>query len=53
MYERSGSQFFKTTTGVQSRPDAFDKQRLMMAFLANWGVTEILCSFRSVLERKA
>ena len=27
LYESLGSQFFRTTTGIQSRPDAFDKSR--------------------------
>ena len=53
MYESSGSQFFRTTTGIQSGQDAFDKSRLVMTFLTILGVTEILCSFRLVLERKA
>ena len=52
MYESSGSQFFRTTTGIQSGPDAFDKSRFIMTFLIILGVTEILCSFRLVLEGK-
>ena len=52
MYESSGSQFFRTTTGIQSGPDAFDKSRFIMTFLTILGVTEILCSFRLVLEGK-
>ena len=52
MYESSGSQFFRTTTGIQSGPDAFDESRLAMTLLAILGVTEILCSFRLVLEGK-
>ena len=40
MYESSGSQFFRTTTGIQSGPGAFDKSRLVMAFSTNLGVTE-------------
>ena len=52
MYESSGSQFFRTTTGTQSGPDAFDKSRFIMTFLTILGVTEILCSFRLVLEWK-
>ena len=50
MYESSGSQFFRTTTGIQSGPDAFDKSRFIMTFLTIFGVTEILCSFKLVLE---
>ena len=53
MYESSGSQFFRTTTGIQSGPDAFDKSRFIMTFLTILGVTEILYSFRLVLEGKA
>ena len=52
MYESSGSQFFRTTTGIQSGPDAFDESRFVMAFLTILGVMEILCSFRLVLEGK-
>ena len=52
MPESSGSQFFRTTTGIQSGPDAFDESRFIMTFLTILGVTEILCSFRLVLERK-
>ena len=53
MYESSCSQFLQTTTRIQSGPHAFDKSRFIMTFLAILGVTEILCSFRLVLERKA
>ena len=52
MYESSGSQFFRTTTGIQSGPDAFDKSRFITTFLTILGVTEILCSFKLVLEGK-
>ena len=52
MCESSDSQFFRTTTGIQSRPDAFDESRFVMTFLTILEVTEILCSFRSVLEGK-
>ena len=52
MYDSSGSQFFRTTTGIQSGPDAFDESRFAMAFLTILGVTEILCSFRLLLEGK-
>ena len=37
---------------IQLGPDAFDESRFIMTFLANLGVTEILCSFRLVLEGK-
>ena len=52
MYESSGSQFFRTTTNIQSGPDAFDESRLVITFLTTLGITEILCSFRLVLEKK-
>ena len=53
MYESSGSQFFRTTTGIQSEPDAFDESRFVMTLLTIFGVMEILCSFRLALEGKA
>ena len=49
MYESSGSQFFRTTTGIQSGPEP---GRFVMTFLTILGVMEILCSFRLVLEGK-
>ena len=52
MYESLGSQFFRTTTEIQSGPDAFDKSRFIMTFLTILGVMDILCSFRLVLEGK-
>ena len=52
MYESSGSQFFKTTTGIQSGPDAFDESRFVMTFLTILGVMETSCSFRLVLKGK-
>ena len=52
VYESSGSQIFRTTTGIQSEPDAFDESRFVMTFSTNLGLTEILCSFRLVLEGK-
>ena len=53
MCESSGSQFFRTTTGIQSGPEAFDESRFNMTFLIILGVIEILCIFRLVLEGKA
>ena len=47
------AQFFRTTTGIQSGPGAFDESRFIMTFLTILGVIEILCSFRLVLEGKA
>ena len=52
MYGSSGSQFFRTTTGIQSGPDTFHESRLVMTFLTNLGVMDILCSFRLVLKGK-
>ena len=60
MYESSGLQFFRTTTGIQSRPDTFDESRFVITFLTRFvmtfltilGVMKILCSFRLVLEWK-
>ena len=52
MYEYSGSQFFRTTTGIQSEPDASVESRFVMTFLISLGVTEKLCRFRLVLEWK-
>ena len=37
---------------MQSGPDDIDKSRFVMAFLTILVVTEILCSFRLVLEEK-
>ena len=52
MKESSGSQFFRTTNGIQSGPDAFDKSRFIMTFSTILRVKEILCSFKLVLEGK-
>ena len=52
MYESSGSQFFRTTTGRQSGPDAFHESRFVMTFLTILEVMVVLCSFRVVLEEK-
>ena len=35
---------------MQSGPDAFGKSRFILSFLTILGVTEILCSFKLVLE---
>ena len=37
-------------TGIQSRPDAFDKSKFVMTFLTILGVRELLRSSRLVLE---
>ena len=52
MYESSDSQFFRTTTGIHSRPDAFEESRFIMTFLTILGVMEIFCGFRLVVEGK-
>ena len=52
MYENSGSQFFRTSTGKQSGPDVLGESRFVMTFLTISGVMEILCSFRLVLKGK-
>ena len=52
IYESSDQQFFRTTTGIQSEPEAFDESRFVMTFLTILGVMEILYSFSLVLERK-
>ena len=52
MCESSGSHFFRTTTGIQSGPGAFDESRFIMTFLTILGVMDVLCSFRLVLEGK-
>ena len=52
MYENSSSQFFRATTRIQSRSDAFNESRFVMTFLTILGVTEILCNFRLVLKGK-
>ena len=52
MQESSSSQFFRTTTGIQSGSDAFDKLRFIPTFVTILRVTEILCSFKLVLEGK-
>ena len=33
MYQISGSKFFRTTTEIQSGPDAFDESSFVMTFL--------------------
>ena len=46
IYESSGSQFFRITTGIQSGPDPSDEPRFIMTFLTILGVMEISYSFR-------
>ena len=45
-------EFQVSTTGIQPRPDAFDESRFIMTFLIILGITEILYSFKLVLEGK-
>ena len=52
MYESSGSQFFRTPIGIQSELGTFDESRFVTTFLTIFGITEVLCSFRLVLEGK-
>ena len=52
LYESSDSLFLRTTTGIQSGPDAFDESRFVLTLLTILGVTEIFCSFRLVPEEK-
>ena len=53
MYESLGSQFFRTTTGIESGLEAFDESRFYMTFVTILGVIETLCSFRLVIEGKS
>ena len=53
MYESSGSEFFRITSGIQSGSEAFDESKFIMTFFTILEVMEILCSFRLVLEGKA
>ena len=53
MQQSSGLQPFRTTTtGIQSGPVVFDKPKFIMTFLTILEVTEVLCSFRLVLQGK-
>ena len=52
MHESSGWQHFRTATGIQSGPGAFDESRLVMTCLTILWVTEKLYSFRLVVEGK-
>ena len=42
MFESSGSQFFRTTTGIQSVPDGFDESRFVVTFLTILGDGNIM-----------
>ena len=50
MYESSGSQFFRTTTGIQSGPDAFDEPRFVMTFLTILGVMKLVLEGKTGTE---
>ena len=50
--ESSGTEFYRTTNGIQSITDATNESMLVMTLLTIFGVTEILCNFRLVLEKK-
>ena len=41
IYKSSGSQFFRTTTGIQSGPDAFAESKFVMSFSTIFEVMEI------------
>ena len=44
--------FSETALRYNQGPDALDESRLVMTFLTNLEITEILCTFRLVLEGK-
>ena len=48
----SGSQFYKTTTAIQSGPGTFDKSRFVMTFQTILAVKFLVITARLVLERK-
>ena len=52
MYKSSGSQFFTTTTGIQSGPDAFDESRFVMNLFNHPGSYRNIMQLRLVLEGK-
>ena len=52
MNESSGSLSFRTTSGIRSEPDTFDQLSFVINILTILGVTEILCSFRLLLEKE-
>ena len=53
MYEKSGSCFFKTNTGIQSGLGTLEDSKSAMTFLIILGGTEILNSFRLVSGERA
>ena len=46
MYESLDSLFLRTTTEIQSGPDAFDNQGCLWPFLTNLGFEGLLCCFK-------
>ena len=52
MYESSGSQFFRTTNGIQSERDALDVSRLVMTFLTILAVKKYYASSKISSRRK-
>ena len=50
IYESSGLQFFRTTTGIQSGRDAFEESRSVIIFVTNLEFMGVLCCFRLFLE---
>ena len=51
MYESSDSQFYRTTTGINSGQD-FDESMLVMTFFTNLETAGILCSFTVVVSKR-
>ena len=49
---RNGERKTMQSIRLTSRPDAFNKSKFITTFLIILGVTEILCSFKLVLEGK-
>ena len=52
MYESSGSQFFRTTTGIQSGPGAFDESRFVMTFFNHLGSYGHIMQFQNSSRRE-
>ena len=52
MRQSSGSQIFRTNTGIQSGPEAFHKSKFIITFLTILRVTEILESSRLEFSEK-
>ena len=51
MYESSDSQFYRTTTGINSGQD-FDESMFVMTFFTNLETAGILCSFTVVVSKR-